>query len=149
MKLLPIQPEHLPAIAALEALCFAEPWSEKALGLLLTDQATGFAATDDRGAVIGYGGMLLAPDEGQILNLAVSPGYRRQGVGAALLSALLAEADRRGLSTLSLEVRVSNQPAVALYERAGFTVAGRRRHFYKSPTEDAWVMIRSAKSGQA
>ena len=149
MKLLPIQPEHLPAIAALEALCFAEPWSEKALGLLLTDQATGFAATDDRGAVIGYGGMLLAPDEGQILNLAVSPDYRRKGVGAALLSALLAEADRRGLSTLSLEVRVSNQPAVALYERAGFTVAGRRRHFYKSPTEDAWVMIRSAKSGQA
>ena len=148
MKLLPIQPEHLPAIAALEALCFAEPWSEKALGLLLTDQATGFAATDDRGAVIGYGGMLLAPDEGQILNLAVSPGYRRQGVGAALLSALLAEADRRGLSTLSLEVRVSNQPAVALYERAGFTVAGRRRHFYKNPAEDAWVMIRSAKSGQ-
>ena len=143
MKIVTLCRELLPQAAALEALCFPEPWSESALGFLLTEEATGVAALDDGGTLIGYGGMLFAPDEGQILNLAVAPGHRRQGVGSQILSALLSAAAERRLSSVSLEVRVSNFPAVALYEHSGFAIAGRRSRFYKHPVEDAFVMIRS------
>ena len=144
MKIEPICPEHLPGVAELEALCFSLPWSENALRLLLGPGAVGFVCTEgDR--ILAYGGMLLAPDEGQILNLAVHPDHRRKGLGREILNRLLAEANARHLGQVSLEVRVSNTAAVSLYRSAGFSVEGRRPHFYKQPAEDAFVMLRRAK----
>lgn len=137
-----IEREHLVAVAELERLCFAEPWSEKALELLLGELATGFVCGCD-GRVLAYGGMLIAPDEGQITNVAVHPNARRQGLGKTIVDALTEEAHTRGLEQISLEVRVSNLAAITLYERAGFTVAGRRKNFYRHPTEDALVMIKA------
>ena len=133
--------EQLAGIAELERLCFAEPWSEHALGLLLTNDAVGLVAL--RGTeVLGYGGMLLAPGEGQITNVAVRPEERRSGIGKAILSALLQEAKKRELELVSLEVRVSNHPAIKLYEGFGFAVAGVHKHFYRHPAEDAFVMLK-------
>ena len=150
---------QLSAVAEIERLCFAEPWSENALGMLLRDGAVGFAAIAVNEAsnksdalsdaptvtntVIAYGGMLLAPDDGQITNIAVHPDHRRKGAGRAILSALIAEAERLGLEQMSLEVRASNLAAKALYLSAGFAVAGIRKRFYRHPPEDALVMIRS------
>ena len=133
--------EHLEGVAILERLCFAEPWSAKALELLLGDGAFALVCTkgDD---VVAYGGMLTVLDEGQITNIAVHPDYRRCGLGRRVLTEVLNEAERRGLSEISLEVRASNLAAIALYEQTGFVCVGRRRGFYRQPTEDAMVMIR-------
>ncbi len=132
--------EHLSGAAALEALCFSEPWSERALELLLTDTAVGYVCLD-AGRVVAYGGMLIAADEGQITNVAVHPDFRRQGLGAKIVQALCSYADKNCLSPLSLEVRASNTAAIELYRCFGFAVAGRRNHFYRKPAEDALVML--------
>ena len=137
----PILAEHLSDVARLERLCFAQPWSERSLELLLTDAATGFVCLWD-GCAVAYGGMLLAPDEGQITNIAVDPDHRRRGLGMLLMERLEEAARARGLLQIALEVRASNNAAIALYERTGYTVAGRRPNFYTSPREDALVMLR-------
>ena len=134
--------EHLGAVVEIERLCFSEPWSANALELLLSPEAEGFVALSN-GQVAAYGGMLWAPDEGQITNVAVHPDHRREGLGRAVLDALLLEAERHGAVQVSLEVRESNEAAIALYTHAGFTVAGRRKRFYRNPAEDALVMLKT------
>ena len=134
-------PEDVAPAAALERLCFAEPWSERALELFLGPDAVAFAVRNGTGTV-GYGGMMLAPGEGQITNIAVHPDLRRRGIGRAILRALLDEAGRRGLEQVVLEVRVSNAGAIALYEGMGFLRAGLRKRFYRNPVEDAIVMVK-------
>ena len=134
--------EHLSAVAELESAIFSEPWSEKALELLLSSQGVGVVAAQD-GEVLAYGGMLVAPDEGQITNVAVRADQRRKGLGRAVLTALESEARARGLLQISLEARVSNVSAIALYESLGYQTLGRRRGFYRHPTEDALVMVKT------
>lgn len=131
---------HLASVAEIERLCFSEPWSEDALRLLLTDAAVGFVC-EENGCALAYAGMLLTPFEGQVTNVAVHPQSRRRGLGRALTEAMIAEAEKRGLEQISLEVRVSNEPAIALYRSFGFYEAGKRTRFYRNPTEDAWVML--------
>lgn len=131
---------HLGGASELERLCFAEPWSENALRLLLGADAVGFVCEAD-GEVAAYGGMLIAVDEGQITNVAVHPTHRRQGYGRRIVEAFIREAKQRGLVQISLEVRASNVAAIGLYEEMGFQTAGVRRHFYRNPAEDALVML--------
>ena len=85
--------------------------------------------------------MLWAPDEGQITNIAVLSEHRGKGFGEAVLLYLIAQARTRGCEMISLEVRASNAAAIGLYEKHGFGVRGRRKRFYRNPTEDALVMI--------
>ena len=134
---------HLLQVAELEAVCFADPWSEKALELLVGNEAYGAVCLQD-GRVMAYGGILWAPFEGQITNIATHPDARRCGMGAAVLEHLIEVAKARpDCEQLSLEVRISNIPAISLYERYGFLKMGLRRGFYKHPTEDAYVMCLS------
>ena len=142
MKVETLTAAHLVQVAELEQLCFADPWSEKALKLLLGDGAYGAVCLQE-GRVMAYGGVLWAPFEGQITNIATHPNARRCGMGAAVLEHLIAVAIERGCEQLSLEARVSNTPAISLYERYGFEKMGLRRGFYKHPTEDAYVMCLS------
>lgn len=141
-KILPLGAEHLAAVAELEKEVFAEPWSEKALSLLITPQAIGVVAVSS-GEVLAYGGMLIAVDEGQISNVAVRADQRRRGLGRAVLSALVDEANARSLVQISLEARVSNLSAIGLYESMGFETLGKRKSFYRHPTEDALVMVKT------
>ena len=137
-------PEHIPHAADLEALCFAHPWSEQSLTMLCHDGNVGFSVLSmPEGRVVAYGGMLTVLDEGQILNVAVHPDYRRRGCGARILQALISYAEQNQLSLLTLEVRASNRAAIALYEKYGFVRSGLRRNFYTSPTEDAHLMSKS------
>lgn len=138
-----LQSEHLCGAAELERLCFSDPWSEDALGILTRSGAFGAVALTEDGQVIGYGGMLTVLDEGQITNIAVHPSHRRKGVGRALLSALLDHAKKQGVLQFSLEVRASNVSAQSLYLQQGFQIAGTRKRFYSHPTEDGLVMVRS------
>ena len=132
---------HLFEVAKIERLCFAEPWSEQALELLLSEDAVGYACVRD-GHVLAYGGMLIAPFEGQVTNVAVHPAARRQGLGKRVTEVLIRDAEERGLEQIALEVRASNAAAIALYESLGFAVAGRRKNFYRRPAEDALVMLK-------
>ena len=139
----PITPDDLSAVARLEQLCFPEaPWSEKALLLLCREHGTGFVAREEH-RILAYGGMTYAADEGSVTNIATHPDARRRGLGLALTRALIRRGEELGLQSLYLEVRTGNAAAIALYRKAGFEPVGRRKNFYQSPREDAWVLCRS------
>ena len=140
----PLAQEMLVEVCRLEQACFAEPWSEKSLTLLLEENAIGITLWAD-GCLVAYGGLLTVLDEGQITNIAVSPDSRRRGFGKAVLTALTEAARERGLSVLSLEVRASNAAAIGLYETNGWVKAGERKNFYRFPTESAIVMLLDLK----
>lgn len=139
MELVRVTPELLDGLAAIERAAFAHPWSAEALRLLCGDTAFGFALVE-AGGPVAYGGMLTVLDEGQITNIATHPANRRCGYAAQVMEALLFEARRRGLAFVTLEVRESNAPAIALYEKCGFRTVGRRPRFYTDPVETALVM---------
>ena len=130
-----IDAESARRAAALEKLCFSEPWSEKAI---LEEAERGFfiAAYID-GEFAGYAGMLCVLDERDVCNIATVPHFRGKGVGMALTQALIESARESGASVIMLEVRKSNAAAIALYEKAGFTLVGQRKNFYTMPREDA------------
>ncbi|HNX99921.1 MAG TPA: ribosomal protein S18-alanine N-acetyltransferase [Oscillospiraceae bacterium] len=131
----------LPGIERIEQECFSVPWTMAQLtGQLPDGEHLFLAAVDEAGAVAGYVGAQLAADEGYISNVAVSPAYRRLGVGGALIDALKERASARTLAFLTLEVRETNAAARALYEKHGFTVVGRRKNYYEKPREDAILM---------
>ena len=140
MKIIQMAERHLVDVAELERLCFGEPWSVDALRLLLGDMALGYVCEID-GRAVAYAGMMLVPGEGQVTNVAVHPDFRRRGMGRMLTEALCREARERALEQISLEVRESNLSAIALYQSLGFYEAGRRRRFYRNPSEDALVML--------
>lgn len=141
MSVVTVGREHLHAIAAIEALSFGEPWSEQALELLLGDTAFGLACLDEEGVPVAYIGVLTVLDEGQITNVATHPDFRRCGLADKLLTALMEQARKKGLLTLTLEVRESNTAAIALYQKHGFAVVGKRNYFYSNPREHALVML--------
>lgn len=130
----------LSAIAALEEACFSHPWSTEMLRGSLMNGRSCFLAAKEGDTLLGYLGMEYIFDEGSITNVAVLPAYRRQGIARALLTALLEEAGHLSLSTVTLEVRASNEPAIALYTGMGFLPVGRRFRYYNDPTEDALLM---------
>ena len=136
----------LEGAAALEKLCFHQPWSVSSLELLTKDGiGVGYLCTSPLSEgeipqVTAYGGMLIAVDEGQITNIAVHPDRRGQGLGLAVVQALIKHAKAEHLASITLEVRVSNTPAITLYQKVGFTEVGRRKGFYTKPTEDALIM---------
>ena len=134
-----LKSEDLADVAEIERLCFGEPWSEKSLELLLRDGNFGVAAIEE-GRAVGYVGVISAPPEGEITNVATHPDFRRRGIGEGILDALKREANARGIESLYLEVRRSNAPARGLYEKMGFRVVGERKGFYKNPKEDAVLM---------
>ena len=133
----------LEGAAALEKLCFSSPWSANSLELL-TREGIGVGYVCTRNApeamVTAYGGMMIAVDEGQITNIAVHPDHRGQGLGLAIVNALIKHAKAERLASISLEVRASNTPAISLYKKVGFAEVGRRKGFYTKPTEDALIM---------
>ncbi len=143
MTIVPMTAAHITALAALESACFSTPWSAAALAEELDNPCAVFrVALDAAGAVCGYVGMHHLGDEGYITNVAVSPAARRQGVARALLAALDAYAAAQMLCRVTLEVRVSNTAAIALYEGAGYTRDAVRPAFYRHPTEDAAIYSR-------
>ncbi len=142
LQIEPFAAQHVAAAARLEEQCFDAPWSEAALAEELDNEHALFLAAVDEesGQLAGYLGCHLVVDEGYIANVAVSPTFRRSGIGSALVCALIERAKERGASFLTLEVRVSNRAAIGLYEKLGFQSVGVRRGFYDKPKEDALLM---------
>jgi len=137
----------LPQLEQIESQCFSVPWTEAMLRSQLAPENHIFlAAETPEGTVIGYVGLMFVLDEGYISNVAVAANYRRQGVAAALIGALIERAKDKRLSFLTLEVRAGNAPAIALYEKFGFAPVGRRKNYYEKPAEDAILMTRVLES---
>lgn len=139
MQIVTLGREHLSGVAKIEQECFSQPWSEKALEILLSDNAVAVVAVLD-GEAVAYAGMTSVLDEGQITNVATLPSYRRRGFSRAVLEELIARAGEKGISSIFLEARVSNTPALSLYRSLGFCEIGTRRRFYSAPVEDAVLM---------
>ncbi len=129
-------------IALIEKECFSEPWSEEGIRSELSDPTAGFYVAKIMGETAGYIGMHSVLDECYIANVAVRGTMRRRGVADALLSFAQKEAEKRGCSFISLEVRVSNTPAIKLYEKHGYVSQGERKNFYRDPVENALIMTK-------
>lgn len=144
-NIVPMDRSHIEQIAALERECFSTPWSEAMLTEALFDsQASFIVAESEEGGVLGYAGLQVVLDEGYIDNIAVEPNARRHGVADELLD-VFCRFGEANLAFLTLEVRASNAPAIALYRKHGFEEAGRRKNYYTKPTEDAIIMTRYFK----
>lgn len=136
-----MQAADVDAVAELEAQIFSQPWSRQGFMDALHMGNTVFLVAEEDECILGYAGMYLALDEGEITNVAVDFKHRCRGVGALLIEAVIWEAEHRKLARIVLEVRVSNESAIRLYERNGFVNCGVRRGFYDFPKEDAYIMI--------
>ena len=130
----------VPQIAALERLCFSDPWSETSIAAELENELSLWLVSETDGNVQGYIGSQAVPPDCDIMNLAVTPDARRQRIGRLLLQSLIDALHRRGIERLFLEVRPSNLPARTLYESFGFVQVGVRKGYYVNPTEDALIL---------
>lgn len=140
MRIRQMTEKDVPTVALIERDCFSEPWSEQGFLDGMDNFTVFFAAEDDRGNVVGYIGMYLMKPEGEITNVAVAKEVRGRGIGAALVVAMQQWAEEHGIERIVLEVRVSNAPAIHVYEEKGFITIGVRKNFYRLPTEDAGIM---------
>lgn len=136
------------AVLAVEEASFTNPWTREMYLKELESAGISYCylAKEPGGAVVGFCSFWRVLDELHINNLAVAPVHRRSGVGSALLSYILQEGVALGAGRATLEVRRSNEAALALYERFGFSVAGVRKGYYTNPPEDALVLWREDRA---
>ena len=132
--------EHVPQVAQLEKICFSDPWSEMSIAHELESIWSYWLVALDRDTVAGYIGSQSSIDESDIMNVAVHPDYRRQGIAEALINKLVEDLKNRGSHALMLEVRASNDPAITLYHKLGFVQVGCRKNYYRNPKEDALIL---------
>ena len=131
---------HVSQIAELEKLCFSDPWSEKSIETELTCRLSLWLVALEEDKVVGYVGSQTVIDETDMMNIAVHPDYRRQGIAEKLIDALISALKEKGSRGLMLEVRASNESAIALYQKLGFIQVGRRPNYYRNPKEDALIL---------
>jgi ribosomal-protein-alanine N-acetyltransferase len=141
IDILPMRRRHLRTVLRIESQVYPHPWS---LGAFLSELAQRtsrvYVVAKERGSVVGFAGLMVSLDEGHVTTIAVDPRQQRKGIGARLLLALSRAAIDRGCRGLTLEVRVSNEPAQAMYRRFGYAPAGIRKGYYAESNEDALVM---------
>ena len=140
MNIVPMNEHHVPQIALLERECFADPWSQQSIASELHNPLSLWLVAQEGQTLLGYVGSQTCQDETDMMNIAVSPASRRQGVARALIEALVSALRQRGSRQLTLEVRASNGPARQLYESLGFLQVGLRKNYYRNPKEDALIL---------
>ena len=131
---------HVSQVAQLEKLCFSDPWSENSVAYELTNPLSLWLVCVEDDRVAGYVGSQTVMDESDMMNIAVHPDFRRRGMAEQLVEALVGELKHKGSHCLTLEVRASNTPAIALYEKLGFQQVGLRKNYYRNPREDALIL---------
>ena len=131
---------HVSQVAQLETVCFSDPWSERSIASEITNPLSVWIVATEGDRVVGYVGSQSVPPEADMMNIAISPDDRRKGIAQSLICALIEKLRTDGICSLTLEVRVSNQPAISLYEKLGFVTVGRRPRYYTNPREDALIL---------
>lgn len=137
-----IQYEDIDAVSALENASFSMPWPRSAFEEIVEkEDADYFVALDEAKQIVG--GLVLfiiAGDEGDITNVAVKKEFQNRGIAQKLLRYALEEGRKNGVKEFTLEVRISNAPAIRAYEKVGFVSEGVRPKFYEKPVEDGLIM---------
>ena len=133
-------PEDADAVEIVEKACFAIPWSREAFWKEAANENTIYLLVLEGEQVIGYVGCWISYEESQITNVAILPAYRGRGIGTQLFGAVIEAVKTKGVTAMTLEVRPTNAPALALYKGYGFKEAGRRPHYYQDNGEDAIIM---------
>ena len=139
-EIFPMTTEDVPQVAELEKTCFSDPWPQRVLLNELSNELSLWLTAKDGDTVLGYVGSQSVLDEADMMNLAVRPDARRQGIARALILALCRQLHEKNVASLTLEVRASNAPAIALYTSLGFEQVGRRPNYYFHPKEDACIL---------
>lgn len=140
MMIVKMNLSHVPQVAELEKLCFSDPWSEKSVASELENELAHWLVAVEGDRVAGYVGSQTVCGETDMMNVAVHPDFRRQGIAEALVKGLVADLKEMGSRCLTLEVRASNIPAQKLYEKLGFAQVGKRPKYYRNPKEDALIL---------
>ena len=140
IEYIPMNETHVAPIAQLEKICFSDPWSERSIAYELTNTLSAWFVAVEDGVVLGYVGSQAVLDEADMMNIAVSPEARRRGIAQGLVEVLVAVLKEKEVRCLTLEVRASNDPAITLYHKLGFTQVGRRPNYYRNPKEDALIL---------
>ncbi|URZ07920.1 ribosomal protein S18-alanine N-acetyltransferase [Clostridium felsineum] len=141
----PLKKEDIDSIIAIENLCFPTPWTKESMEGELNNKFAKYLVIKKDNVVIGYGGLWLIIDEGHITNIAVHPEFRGIGIGNIIVKELIKLCYIRNISSMTLEVRVSNIVAQNLYKKFGFKEAGIRKRYYSDNDEDALIMWKNEK----
>lgn len=134
--------EDLEQVMEIENALFSVPWTKEGFFTYLIKSDALFLVAEEKGEILGYCGVLMVLDEGDITNVAVKASRQGEGIGGLLVNSLILLVRERGVTTLHLEVRESNARAIRLYERAGFVRDGVRKNYYTEPLEHAVLMSR-------
>jgi [ribosomal protein S18]-alanine N-acetyltransferase len=141
VEITPMRRRHLRAVLRIESHNPHRPWS---LGLFMSELALRgsrvYAVARVSNVVVGFAGIMFSGADAHVTTIAVDPAWRRRGVATRLMLVMARQAIERQAEAMTLEVRVSNDAAIALYERFGFKVAGTRKNYYSDLKEDAAVM---------
>jgi ribosomal-protein-alanine N-acetyltransferase len=132
---------HIDDVVEIENLSFKTPWSKSAFIYELTkNKCSKYRVILKDGKVVAYGGMWILLDEAHITNIAVHPEYRGIGLGKMIVEHMIKAAKGSGVTSMTLEVRVGNIPAINLYKKYGFEEVAIRKGYYQDTGEDALIM---------
>ena len=140
MEYIRMRESHISQIAEIERLCFSDPWSENSIRYELTNPLSLWLVAVSDGMVAGYVGSQSVMGEADMMNIAVHPDFRNRGIAQLLIAELISQLATAEVTSLTLEVRVSNRPAISLYDKMGFVQVGRRPNYYRNPKEDALIL---------
>jgi len=135
-------PEDLDQIVSIEKICFSLPWSKESFINELKNENAYYQCAEESGKIAGYMGMWRIIDECHITNVAVLPECRNKGIASGLIHKMVEICRCSEISSMTLEVRASNIPAINLYKKFGFYSVGKRPNYYSKPAEDALIMWR-------
>ena len=140
MKYVLMEQSHIEQIAEMEKICFSDPWSVNSITAEFHNPLSLWLVAVKDEKVVGYVGSQSVLGWSDMMNLAVLPEFRRMGIGETLVNELIVRLKEKKNVCLTLEVRESNQSAIALYEKMGFVEVGKRPNYYHNPRENALIM---------
>lgn len=140
IKIEKLKTSHIEKILEIEKLCFSDPWSKIMLEDELKNPLSYYIVLIKDDDIIGYADFWDIAGDAQIMNVAINKHYQGKGYSNILMNKMIEEAVKRNLDTMSLEVRVSNEKAINLYEKYNFEIQGRRKNYYQDNKEDAYIM---------
>ncbi len=134
--------DDIAKVSQMEKAYFGQPWSEASIAHYMEMGNNVFVVAKANQEVIGYAAVMCVLDEGNLVSIAVEESFREMGIATELLDIAYDMAQERGVASINLEVRESNEAAICLYERDGFEKIGRRKNFYSNPKEDAILYLK-------
>ena len=140
IRIEPLQECYLDQVCALEEEMFSMPWHRESFQEMIEDKNACYLVALHQEEVVGACGLRNIVGDGEVTNVVTKKAYQNRGIGATLLNQLFSIGRTMGVEAYTLEVRVSNRPAIHLYQKLGFKKEGIRKNFYEKPREDALIM---------